>query len=165
MIIISGAIMIKTSNKQTASKVFYKVNDSFYKQTYNGKTYGEISNKIIADLVNLKTKFPELTAIDSEARYNLVKGTENFSVTFQYNNPKTQKIEWSVEMREYQTPDTPEGKTPITQDMLPDYAFLGKIKNMLVIFDMKTNNAKLKTEIVSILKKDGAVAQDKRILW
>ena len=165
LLIISGAIMIETSNKQTASKIFYKVNDSFYTEKHNSQTYGEIANNIIKDLIALKTKFPELKGISQNGDYNLVKGVEVFGVTFQYNDAETGKIEWSVDISKYKKPELPEGKTPLSLDMLPDYAFIGKIGEMLVVLDFNTDNNKLKNEIISILKKNGAVEQDKRILW
>jgi len=157
--------MPKEKSKKKTSNNFYEVNDPFFNKKYNNKTYGQIANDIISNLVALKIKFRGLTAIDSEARYNLVKGLDKFGVTFQYNNPKTQKIEWYIKLSEYKKPETPEGKTPLTLDMLPDYSFLGKIGAMLVIFDFKTNSTKVKKEIISLLKKNGAVKQDKRILW
>ncbi len=144
---------------------FYNSKSAFFNKKFNNKTYGEIANNIIADLIALKIKFPELTAIDSEARHNLAKGTEDFLVTFEYNNPKTRAIDWFVQMKEYRKSQLPEGKTPQTEDMLPDYAFLGKIQDMLIIFDFKPKNPKLKNKIISILKKNNAIKQDKRILW
>ena len=154
--------MQNKKTKKQKSKNFYEVDNPFFNKKYNNKTYGKITNSIIKDLIALKEKFPGLTAIDSEARYNLVKGTENFLVTFQYNNPKTGAIDWSVEMKEYKKPQLPEGKTPITLDMLPDYAFLGKIGDILVTLEFKTNSTKIKNEIISILKKHGAIKQNKK---
>jgi hypothetical protein len=146
-------------------KSYYEVKDKFYNETFNGKTYGRITNNIIADLMLLKKDYPELTGISKDAMYNLVKGVEVFGVTFQYDNEKTNRIDWSVEISEYKKPKPlPEGKTPLSLDMMPKYAFIGKIGEILVLVNFNIKNDKLRNSIINILKKNGAEEKDINLL-
>ncbi len=169
VIAVLGATVIFTrpntiKENTMTEKTFYETADPFFYQDYNGKTYGQIANSIIGDLVDLKKDLPQLTEISEDARYNLNKSGDVFRVVFEYNNKDTGRIDWSVEMTEYKPNTLPEGKIPLTLDMVPDYTFIGKIGGAVVTFDFKNGDGKIKDKIIDILKNNGAVEQNKDIL-
>ncbi len=171
LIIICGVVIsvylsvIKKNNNENdmTENKYYETTDQFSNQAYNGKTYGQITNNIIDDLIGLKNEFPQLTEISEDARYNLTKGTDNFWVVFQYNNKDTGRIDWSVEMEKYTKPVLPEGKTPFTIDMVPDRTFIGMLGETIVILDFNNGDEKVKDKIINILKNNGAVEKGKEV--
>ncbi len=172
LIVLCGVVVniylnvVKKNNNENnmTEKKYYETTDQFSNQTYDGKTYGQTANNIIGGLIDLKKEFPQLTEISENARYNLNKSGDVFRAVFEYNNKNTGRIDWSVEMTEYKPGNLPEGKIPPTLDMVPDYAFIGKIGDMLVLFNFGTGDEEIKNSIIDILKNSGALEQNKEIL-
>jgi len=154
----------KINQLKPMTEIYYETSDPFFNQKQSGKTYGQIANAIIGELAGLKKDFPELTGIYDNPDYNLTKSLDAFRVVFQYNDTKAGGILWSVELEKYERPTLPEGKTPLPPEMMPDYDFIGKIGDMLVLVSFKEENDQVKNRIIEILKQNGAVEQDKSIL-